>query len=206
MLVACGGGAPLAPEPPDAGGGPSQEAGADSGVPDACTPSCAGKSCGNDGCGGSCGACPSDGGTDAGVADACVPSCAGKTCGDDGCGGSCGTCPPIEPGCPDGGTCTYLQRTAWSYACVAPDACEKTGVIGLYGTYEACQSFGCMNGNSRCGDQFGNTDADRWACERCRVTCNDGEVAVCGIASQTAEGCVLQDGTWGAYIAPCICR
>lgn len=63
-----------------------------------CTPSCANRACGDDGCCGSCGTCPvgtmcssgtclplGDGGT-------CTPSCAGKSCGDNGCGGSCGAC------------------------------------------------------------------------------------------------------------------
>lgn len=59
---------------------------------------CAGKQCGDDGCGGSCGACAA--GTtcnDEGKCVTCTPSCSGRTCGDDGCGGSCGTC---------SGTCT----------------------------------------------------------------------------------------------------
>ncbi|MGC4118188.1 MAG: lamin tail domain-containing protein [Myxococcales bacterium] len=71
-----------------------------------CTPSCSGKVCGDDGCGGSCGTCNSHGtctgsftcscnagwtGPTCGTA-ACVPNCSGKVCGDDGCGGTCGTC------------------------------------------------------------------------------------------------------------------
>ena len=62
-----------------------------------CLPSCTGKECGPDGCGGSCGACTPlqvcQGGN-----CACAPNCQGKQCGDDGCGGSCGTC--------SSGTCT----------------------------------------------------------------------------------------------------
>lgn len=61
----------------------------------ACTPSCAGKQCGPDGCGGVCGTCPtgyacSQQGTC--VPAGCQPNCAGKDCGPDGCGGSCGEC------------------------------------------------------------------------------------------------------------------
>jgi hypothetical protein len=56
---------------------------------------CAGKTCGNDGCGagGTCGTCPS--GTQCSSAGTCVctPNCSGRQCGDDGCGGTCGTCP-----------------------------------------------------------------------------------------------------------------
>ena len=64
-----------------------------------CTPNCAGRNCGDDGCGGSCGTCtdpilntcePTAGRC---IDPQCVPDCLGATCGDDGCGGSCGTCP-----------------------------------------------------------------------------------------------------------------
>ena len=65
--------------------------------PDVCTPSCGLKECGGDGCGGSCGDCP----TTAPFCDEvtfqctaqCQPNCNLKQCGDDGCGGSCGDCP-----------------------------------------------------------------------------------------------------------------
>ncbi|MBM4355680.1 MAG: hypothetical protein FJ109_18135 [Deltaproteobacteria bacterium] len=76
----------------DSGPDGGQDAGADGGNP--CLPDCAGKQCGSDGCGGSCGSCP-------GAQDQCLDGkcscfsdCAGKQCGDDGCGGSCGMCPP----------------------------------------------------------------------------------------------------------------
>lgn len=60
-----------------------------------CTPDCKQKQCGDDGCGGSCGACP-DGCTC--VNHTCQgeckkADCGDKECGDDGVGGSCGTCP-----------------------------------------------------------------------------------------------------------------
>lgn len=55
-----------------------------------CVPKCNGNTCGNDGCGGSCGSCPNNGLCNAGKC--CVPNCQGKQCGDNGCGGSCGVC------------------------------------------------------------------------------------------------------------------
>ncbi len=60
-------------------------------VPDGCTPSCTGRQCGSNGCGGSCGDCP-DGKTcsDAG---ACV-----ATCADDGhCDADCSDDPDCQP-------------------------------------------------------------------------------------------------------------
>ncbi len=64
-------------------------------VTNPCSPSCGGKECGPDGCGGQCGSCV--GGElcdDAGqcVTPVCEPNCQGKQCGGDGCGGTCGVC------------------------------------------------------------------------------------------------------------------
>jgi hypothetical protein len=60
-----------------------------------CTPKCSGKTCGADGCGGTCGSCaaPTPHCDSSGqCTDSCTPKCDGKVCGDDGCGGQCGTC------------------------------------------------------------------------------------------------------------------
>src|SRR5262245_49826743 len=55
-MTACSG-TPLPPEPPSLDGG--HDVGPDAGEPDACTPACDGKECGDDGCGGTCHSCPS---------------------------------------------------------------------------------------------------------------------------------------------------
>lgn len=62
-----------------------------------CTPSCGGRQCGDDTCGGSCGTCAgnqtcNEVGQCIANTGGCTPSCEGKQCGNDGCGGSCGTC------------------------------------------------------------------------------------------------------------------
>ena len=67
---------------------------------DCCAPQCTGKVCGDDGCGGTCGACPSSFVCVAGQC-VCSPNCAGKECGPDGCGGECGLCAQVED-CEDG--------------------------------------------------------------------------------------------------------
>jgi hypothetical protein len=60
-----------------------------------CTPTCAGKECGDDGCEGTCGTCPAGESCDNGVCDGtCQPDCADKECGPDGCDGECGMCAP----------------------------------------------------------------------------------------------------------------
>jgi len=70
-----------------------------------CAPSCGGKECGDDGCGGACGDC--QGPQDGCMAGACVcqPACEEDSCADDGCGGSCGPCG--EDGTCQDGKCSY---------------------------------------------------------------------------------------------------
>ncbi|MDP2926130.1 MAG: LamG-like jellyroll fold domain-containing protein [Nanoarchaeota archaeon] len=62
-----------------------------------CEPNCAGKQCGPDGCGGTCGlGClePTPFCNYNGICIDCEPNCRGKICGDDGCGNpdGCGAC------------------------------------------------------------------------------------------------------------------
>ena len=68
-----------------------------------CEPQCDGKDCGDDGCGGICGLCATDGfccvdtccpmGSSCNDgACGCVPDCDDRVCGGDGCDGSCGQC------------------------------------------------------------------------------------------------------------------
>ena len=67
-----------------------------------CSPSCEGKECGDDGCGGSCGGpCPCNFEcVDGQCAELCEPECQDKQCGDGGCG-----CPDLCGTCPDGQAC-----------------------------------------------------------------------------------------------------
>jgi hypothetical protein len=62
--------------------------------PSCCSPSCTGRECGDDGCGGSCGQCQGEGSVcvEGECSAPCQPDCSGKECGDDGCFGSCGEC------------------------------------------------------------------------------------------------------------------
>ena len=61
--------------------------------PGSCQPSCFGKACGPNGCGGLCGECTRQEQCEDGhCVPICLPQCAGAQCGEDGCGGSCGEC------------------------------------------------------------------------------------------------------------------
>jgi len=70
-----------------------------------CPNLCAGKECGDDGCGGSCGLCTTwpNSFCDSGTCN-CLEECEGKECGDDGCGQNCGTC-SVGQGCNYMGLC-----------------------------------------------------------------------------------------------------
>jgi hypothetical protein len=111
-----------------------------------CTRNCAGKVCGDDGCGGSCGSCTPPDTCQNGIC-ACVPNCAGKLCGDDGCGGSCGPC---TGGSCDEGSCICVGQVFCGGACRAfcgtnqarnPTSCEccsKSG--GCFSGFECCSN------------------------------------------------------------------
>ena len=133
-----------------------------------CKPNCTGKTCGDDGCGGSCGAC--SGTTPYCAANSqctatCTPKCSGKTCGDDGCGGTCGTCA--------GGTaCAWTNQcvpNAWkcdsSYfgdkgacdcGCGAIDPDCASGKLGVDG----CPGSNTCNASGYCDATFCSTDGD----------------------------------------------
>ena len=98
-----------------------------------CEPNCSGKTCGDDGCGGSCGSCILPQTCNA-LGTCCVPNCSGKTCGDDGCGGSCGSC--ILPQ-----TCSVLGT------CCAPNCSGKT-----------CGDDGCGGSCGSCADPLECSD------------------------------------------------
>ena len=122
--------------------------------PDVCTPACQGKTCGDDGCEGSCGDCPGCNGPNDGLCEdgvcypTCCPQCAGVQCGADGCGGICGEC-TAGSACV-GGLCVSDCATSPTCECVA-EACGLGGSFGppeelcmIIGEF-AEATGGCMN-------------------------------------------------------------
>jgi hypothetical protein len=104
-----------------------------------CTPSCSGKSCGDDGCGGSCGSCSNSQTCVSGSCQAtCTPSCSGKSCGDNGCGGTCGTCTSSQT-CVSG-TCQAICTPVWS---CTTTSCQEVNGAGVM--TETCIDTACSS-------------------------------------------------------------
>jgi hypothetical protein len=100
--------------------------------PSACVPDCAGKACGDDGCGVLCGTCDDGFFCEAGacIEGECTPDCTGKECGDDGCGTLCGTCD-------EGFSCT--AGACVEDACVPMCIDKECGPDGCDGDCGACE-------------------------------------------------------------------
>jgi hypothetical protein len=124
-------------------GGSDQPPAAPDMTPAPCAPSCDGKNCGDDGCGGSCGSCNTISTCQDGVCTRkCQPACLQKECGDDGCGGSCGSCG-------DGICINNLCQCNTTRDCRSGEACfSSTG--GGTGCYPTCDAFGtsCPSGQA----------------------------------------------------------
>ncbi len=109
-----------------------------------CAPTCQDEDgitfeCGDAGCGGSCGDCPS---APEWLSEdnlcVCVPDCWGKDCGPNGCGGTCGQCEPYGTCC--GGVCLACFCTCCN------DVCCDDGefcVDGECGCPEDCTGYPC---------------------------------------------------------------
>jgi hypothetical protein len=98
----------------DAGHDAALQADLDAVETGACVPTCEGRVCGEDGCGGLCGECKKGKFCNESFqCETCVPDCEGRVCGADGCGGLCGDCP-------GGWSCTEAGL------CAAPPCSEST--------------------------------------------------------------------------------
>ncbi len=183
---------------------------AQSGTTCPCRPACSGRECGDDGCGGSCGNCPS--GTRCVVESGqceCVPNCAGRECGDNGCGGSCGSCEgsdvcddgdcrPCEPNCAGrecgdngcGGSCgsCVAGETCTNYACVCQPNCtgRECGSNGCGGSCGNCSLFeSCVNG--RCSSCEPNCTGRECGDDGCGGSCGNCPASdVCTALGQCA--------------------
>jgi len=193
---------PVSPDADVAGPGEvgeTDEGSGDNQGPDICIPDCNGKTCGPDGCGGSCGDCPKDFVCIEDSGKCCMPECKGKLCGDDGCGGECGTCPEGHE-CGKYNQCVPVCAPDCEGRECGPDGCE--GSCGDCPPGKGCGPEGkctlCVPlcDNKECGDdgcggscggcQFGYQCKDFQCTEPCNPSCagkkcgDDGCGGSCG--------------------------
>ncbi len=146
----------------------------------ACTPQCAGKTCGSDGCGGSCGTCAMGETCSLSSQCGCTPSCTGKQCGPDGCGGVCGTCAGGQV-CSAAGACACVPncagRTCGSDGCggTCGPACPtgqfcNNGLGACVMGIDPCEGVECGPGCGSCAGDF--TCTPQGSCS--------GSAGVCG--------------------------
>jgi hypothetical protein len=162
-----------------------------------CVPNCNLKTCGGDGCGGSCGSC--DTGYEcntAGTCD-CIPQCNGKECGEDSCGGNCGTCGTgfecnttgtcdCAPQC-DGKTCGGDGCGGSCGACQAGHECNSSGTCDCV---PQCDGKDC--GGDSCGGDCGSCDTG--------YECNSG--GTCDCVPQ-CDGKICGEDTCGGVCGAC---
>jgi len=115
-----------------------------------CSPSCSGKQCGSDGCGGSCGTCSYGYACNAygQCTSSCTPSCSGKQCGSDGCGGSCGSC-ASGYSCSAAGKCVAGCTPDCTYRECGTDGCG--GSCGTCASGTTCDDYGACQPTTGCG-------------------------------------------------------
>lgn len=197
-----------------------------------CKPSCAGKECGDDGCGGKCGQCGE--GKFCDENNKCQTcSCAGKVCGDDGCGKSCGKCPEGKY-CAYDGQCKDIVKSACcspsdqpgckieqeveSCVCKKDDYCCKKSWDSM--CVEEIQEFGCgiccipQCSGKQCGDDgcggtcgicpSGSYCSDTGTCLKCSCGTKKCGKDQCGNSCGTCEqGYFCDENTWTCKQCSC---
>ncbi len=152
-----------------------------------CLPSCEGRDCGSDGCGGTCGTCEPGQACSLEGACVCQPDCMGKVCGSDGCGGTCGGC-ATGLVCSGAGLCVCVPDCA-SKACGA-DGCG--GTCGSCPAGEACDASGqCVCQPQCAGKQCGDNG------------CGTGQCGVCASGLQCSPAGTCVEPTCGSLGVDC---
>ena len=168
-----------------------------------CTPTCGGKSCGDDGCGGSCGTCVSPAVCSSSGQCVCQPKCSGKSCGDDGCGGSCGTCFAPKT-CSTSGQCV-CQPDCSGKAC-GDDGCG--GSCGSCPLSNSCQNGACAPDPDAC-DPVANLGCalpnECWLLSTEKTTC---VLTGSGTQGASCSATLTCDGGYGCFAGTCrkICQ
>lgn len=101
---------------------------------DWCKGDCKGKTCGDDGCGGSCGTCATGKVCENATGTCkCQPQCDGKSCGPDGCGGTCGVCPGNLACDLNTGKCPACTKDCVGDKCTPVGCISPCGVVAAGG-------------------------------------------------------------------------
>jgi len=152
-----------------------------------CQANCTNKACGDDGCGGSCGYCPSPQSCQNGQCIGCIPQCASGKCGSDGCGGVC-SCPNNYT-CQNGNCVSNCSSPCGNKncgfdgcgnscgSCPPPQICQN-GICGCPPSQPNCLCKSNCNGK-QCGDD---------GCGGNCGTCASGE-CVNGVCQQITQSC-----------------
>ncbi len=162
--------------PADCGCAPGEVCDAGSATCQACAPQCAGRACGDDGCGGQCGACDDGVECVAGQCDdPCVPACADRACGGDGCGGSCGDCAGDDV-CTAEGACVDPPARCGDSVCDADEDCSTCPA-----------DCGNCCGDGQCAPGVGED------CSTCPADCGCPDGEACDVEDRRCEPvCVPQ--------------
>jgi len=175
------------------------------GVTRACSPSCGGRACGDDGCGGSCGTCPDHHACDGSGQCACQPDCTGLTCGADPfCGADCGACPAgadcqagacvCQPQCA-GRTCGDDGCGGACGVCADGQTCNANGQCEAGGCELACAGRDCGL-DPVCGLSCGRCPAEQLCgADGLCLGLQPGEGKLYGYALEAAEGEPLDPAT-----------
>ena len=174
--------------------------------PGTCTPDCAGKSCGTDGCGGTCGACPPP--TDmcstqaTCQAGACVPGAPidcddGDTCnGAETCDAALGCVPGPPIDCDDGDACTSDACEAGTCVHEAqPDCCPETFSVALGSGGCKPSAYWVALANEACGSPAKVVELALG--ESCSPGRNAGAAVTCCATADCIDGAVGGPETCG---------
>jgi len=154
-----------------------------------CRSDCGARSCGDDGCGNSCGTCPSGFVCQQGTCRTCEPACAGRTCGSDGCGGSCGSCDSSHV-CTNGACAARCVPSCTGKMC-GPDGCG--GTCGTCDSLHTCSNGQCVSNGQACGTSNGTTGCpDGIHVCPANATCNAASTACACNPGHQAETCAGQ--------------
>ena len=177
------------------------------GSPEVCIPDCAGKECGDDGCGWTCGMClPGVSCLADGTCEDCIPDCQGKWCGPDDCGSTCGECPPDQK-CSSTGLCNFIDDPCEGKECGTWDG-QWCGDCPCPGCPPSCGECNLETGHCEgCGPDDSNECPAIFDClyecpesdQACQQNCVNSAVIEAQMAFNDLFQCWVDVDYWGCW-------